>query len=109
MDKIFDTLEYVERLIEIGEPLPPTARAVHFSSGGASEDVWTETPGKAIELWCFEFSKYAQTHKGVLRWGDKPTLLDKRFLSKNQGPYMTTHDFYCVSATFAIEQVNAEA
>ena len=105
MDTIIDLIAFVSQQVKLSEDLLPAGEpCVQFTSGGLTEDVWCENRAKVIELWCYEFSKYAKENPGELRWETKPEMTIKRFMAKTLTNFMSTHDFYCVYAAFAIKE-----
>lgn len=104
MDTIIELIAFVSQQVKLSDELLPPDEGIQFTSGGEDQDVWCENRAKAIELWCYEFAKHAKAHPGELRWGVKPEMTVKRFLAKTLTNFMQTHDFYCVYATFAIQE-----
>lgn len=105
--KLPDIVEFVSKQIEVSDL--PAEGWMEFTSGGPDEDVWCVSETKAVELFCYEFSKYAKEQSGVLHWGIKPEMTGRKFQSRNQSAYMDNKMMYCVYATFAIKEQSVEA
>lgn len=94
MDTIEELLEFVAHQVTVSETHAVTSTLM--TSGGPAEDVWCESPEKAIELWCYEFAKLSKSEPGDLLWGVKPEMRQKKFFTQKSTNYLDTKILYTV-------------